>query len=175
MERVYLKKSDKLYRLAWTIFNAIFIRYSPVPLFKYRALIFRLWGSDVSNDGFIYPSTKVWDPRKLKVGVGACIGPNVEIYNVCQVSIGDSGLVSQYSFLCTASHDMNSKNFDLIGGDIKIGRNAWVCADCFIGPSVSIGKFAVCLARSVVVKDVVAYEIVGGNPAKTVNIRKGCE
>lgn len=173
MERVYLKKSDKLYRLAWTIFNAIFIRYSPVPLFKYRALLFRLWGSDVSNDGFIYSSTKVWDPRKLKVGVGACIGPNVEIYNVCQVSIGDGGLVSQHSYLCTASHDMNAKSFDLIGGDIKIGRNAWVCADCFIGPSTSIGEFAVCLARSVVVKDVVDYEIVGGNPAKTVNKRKG--
>ena len=175
MDKVVLRASDRLFRLVWTLFHLIFIRYSPVPFFTYRAFLFKLWGSEISRKAFIYPSVKVWDPRKLKMRRGSCIGPHVEIYNVCPVLIDENGLVSQYSYLCTASHDMNSKSFDLIGGKIFVGRNAWVCADCFVGPATHISDFAVCLARSVVVKNVDSFEIVGGNPAKTVNRRKQVE
>lgn len=173
MQRVYRSKFDKFFRVGWIVFHAIFIRYSPVPMFKYRAFLYRLWGADLNKDGLIYPSTLVWDPRRLKVGSGACIGPYVNVYNVCQVSIHNGGLVSQYSYLCTASHDFNNKEFHLIGAPINVGVGSWVCADCFIGPSVNIEKYAVCLARSVVVKDVQAYVITGGNPSKDVGRRKG--
>lgn len=173
MQRVYRSKFDKFYRVGWIVFHAILIRYSPVPMFKYRAYLYRLWGSDFNKNGLIYPSTRVWDPRQLKVGSGACIGPYANIYNVCQVSIQDGGLVSQYSYLCTASHDFNNKEFHLIGAAISVGVGSWICADCFIGPSVNIEKYAVCLARSVVVKDVQAYVITGGNPSKNIGLRKG--
>lgn len=175
MDRVYLSKFDKIYRGLWIIFHAILIRYSPVSMFKYRSFVYRLWGADVDKGGFIYPSTTVWDPRNLRLAVGACIGPHVNVYNVCQVSVGENALISQFAYLCTASHDFSSEAFYLIGAPIVVDAGSWVCADCFIGPSVTIGEKAVCLARSVVVKNVEEQSIVGGNPSKNVGSRNGAD
>ena len=47
----------------------------------------------------------------------------------------------------------------------------WVAADAFIGPGVTIGQAAVVGARAVVVKDVPAFAIMVGNPARQVGIR----
>ena len=41
----------------------------------------------------------------------------------------------------------------------------WLCTDSFIGPGVNVGEGAVVGARAVVVKDVLPWTIVAGNPA----------
>jgi putative colanic acid biosynthesis acetyltransferase WcaF len=55
---------------------------------------------------------------------------------------------------------------------ILIGSGIWIAAEAFIGPSVIIGNNAVVAARAVVVKNVDANTIVGGNPAKFIKTRK---
>jgi len=74
-------------------------------------------------------------------------------------------VVSQYSFLCAASRDISSLDKPLMVGAITIGENAWVAADAFVGPGVSIGEGAVVSARASVFKDVQAWAVVAGNPA----------
>jgi putative colanic acid biosynthesis acetyltransferase WcaF len=59
----------------------------------------------------------------------------------------------------------------LITAPITIGAGAWVCADVFVAPGVTIGEGAVAAARSVVVKDVEPWTIVAGNPARVVKKR----
>jgi putative colanic acid biosynthesis acetyltransferase WcaF len=54
---------------------------------------------------------------------------------------------------------------------IVIGDWAWVCADVFVGPGVTIGPGAVVGARSSVYKDVAPWTVVGGNPAKFIKKR----
>ena len=49
--------------------------------------------------------------------------------------------------------------------------DAWICADAFVGPEVTIGEGAVVGARAVAVKDVPAWTVVVGNPAKEVRKR----
>ncbi len=49
---------------------------------------------------------------------------------------------------------------------IHIGNHAFVGARCIIGKGVSIGEHSIIAAGSVVVKDVPADELWGGNPAK---------
>jgi putative colanic acid biosynthesis acetyltransferase WcaF len=46
-----------------------------------------------------------------------------------------------------------------------------VFADAFVGMNVTVGEGAVVAARAVVVKDVAAYEVVGGNPARVIGHR----
>lgn len=94
-----------------------------------------------------------------------CIGFDVDCYCVAPISIGAHAMVSQYSFLCTASHDIESPHLSLIASPISIGREAWVCADVFVGPGVSVGEGAVLAARSSVFKDVAPWTVVGGTPA----------
>ncbi|WP_110017729.1 Vat family streptogramin A O-acetyltransferase [Plasticicumulans acidivorans] len=56
-------------------------------------------------------------------------------------------------------------------GDTVIGNDVWIGYDVLIMPGVSIGNGAIVSSRSVVVADVPAYTIVGGNPAKPVRQR----
>lgn len=55
--------------------------------------------------------------------------------------------------------------------DIKIGHNAWIGDNVIVLPGVSVGNGAVIGAGSVVTKDVPAYAIFGGVPAKFIKYR----
>ena len=56
-------------------------------------------------------------------------------------------------------------------GDIIIGNDVWVCTGAKIMAGVTIGNGAVIAAGSVVVKNVPAYTVVAGNPARPVKQR----
>jgi virginiamycin A acetyltransferase len=56
-------------------------------------------------------------------------------------------------------------------GDTVVGNDVWLGYESLIMPGVQIGDGAIVAARSVVVKDVAPYTIVGGNPAKPIKQR----
>lgn len=56
-------------------------------------------------------------------------------------------------------------------GDTVIGNDVWIGYETTFMPGVKVGDGAVIAAKSVVVKDVPAYAIVGGNPAKCIRQR----
>ena len=56
-------------------------------------------------------------------------------------------------------------------GDIVIGNDVWIGSNVSIMSGVKIGDGAVIAAFSHVVRDVGAYEIVGGNPAQHIKFR----
>lgn len=62
--------------------------------------------------------------------------------------------------------------YDLpVKGDIVIGNDVWFGYNSLIKNGVTIGNGAIIAAGAVVVKDVPAYAIVAGNPAKVVKMR----
>ena len=56
-------------------------------------------------------------------------------------------------------------------GDTVIGNDVWLGREAMIMPGIHIGDGAIVSTRSVVVKDVEPYTIVGGNPAKVIKKR----
>jgi NDP-sugar pyrophosphorylase family protein len=56
-------------------------------------------------------------------------------------------------------------------GDVIIGNDVWIGAEAIIMSGVNIGDGAVIGARTVVTKDVPAYAISAGNPARVVKMR----
>jgi len=56
-------------------------------------------------------------------------------------------------------------------GDTVIGNDIWIGYDATIMPGVNIGDGSIIASCSVVTKDVPAYSIVGGNPAKLIRRR----
>lgn len=58
-----------------------------------------------------------------------------------------------------------------VKGDIIIGNDVWIGYDSLIRGGVKIGDGAIVATRSVVVKDVPPYAIVGGNPARIIKMR----
>lgn len=56
-------------------------------------------------------------------------------------------------------------------GDTVIGNDVWIGYEAVIMPGVSVGDGAIIAAKSVVVSDVPAYAVVGGNPAGKIRQR----
>jgi virginiamycin A acetyltransferase len=56
-------------------------------------------------------------------------------------------------------------------GDTVIGHDVWIGYDVLVMPGVRIGDGAIVSSRSVVVHDVPAYTVVGGNPAEAIKAR----
>lgn len=56
-------------------------------------------------------------------------------------------------------------------GDINIGNDVWIGLNSVILSGTTVGDGAVIGAGAIVTKDVSDYEIVGGNPAKSIKFR----
>ena len=118
------------------------------------------------------PSTRIWAPWRLVVGEESTLSHHVDCYCVGRITIGAHATVSQYSFLCTATHDISSVHMKLITRPIAIHDGAWVAAGVFVGPGVTIGEGAVAGARAMVVRDVAPWTVVAGNPARVLKRRE---
>lgn len=163
---------NKLGRVAWSLAWATLFRPSPRFLHGWRRLLLRMFGAKIGRGACPDPSARIWAPWNLEMGEHSCLGHNVDCYCVATVRIGANATVSQYSFLCTASHDYEDPHMGLTTAPITIGDGAWVAADAFLAPGVTVGEGAVVGARSMVYHDVDAWTVVAGNPARFIKPRQ---
>jgi len=130
--------------------------------------VLRLFGAVIEDGAHPYPSARIWAPWNLTMGEGSCLGDYARCYSVDRVILEPYATVSQYSFLCTASHEYRIEGMPLITAPITIGRHAWIAAEAFIGPGVTVGERAVVGARASVFRDVDPWTVMGGNPARVI-------
>lgn len=160
-------------RVLWGVAQ-LFFRFSPRPCFGWRAFLLRCFGARIGRSVNIYNSARIQFPWNLQIDDLAAVGERVILYNLGLLRIGHSATISQGSHLCGGTHDYTTSDMRLRCEPITIERNAWVCADAFIGPGVTVAEGAVVGARAAVFKDVAAWTIVGGNPAKQIGVRTLC-
>lgn len=130
------------------------------------------FGAKIGRQVHIYNSAVVYMPWNLQIGDWSAIGELVYIYNLGLVTIGSQSTVSHKAHLCAGSHDYTKATLPLLKLPIVIEDQAWICADAFIGPGVTIGEGAVVGARAVVIKDVPPWTVVAGNPARVIKERR---
>jgi putative colanic acid biosynthesis acetyltransferase WcaF len=159
-------------RILWMIIGKPLFRWSPRPMFGWRRFILRAFGATVGIGVNIYSSATIYFPWNLAVGDWSSIGEGALIYNLGPITIGDQVTVSQQAHLCAGTHDHTDPAMPLLKPPITIEDQAWICADAFVGPNVTVGEGAVVGARAVAVKDVPEWTIVGGNPARKIGQRK---
>ncbi len=159
---------NRVRRMLWSAVWWIAYRPSPRVLHGWRRVLLRMFGATIGKGAHPYPSARIWAPWNLTMGEGSCLGDYVQCYSVDRVTLEPHATVSQYSFLCTASHDYRVDGMPLITAPITIGRGAWVAADAFIGPGVMVGERAIVGARASVFRHVDPWTVVGGNPARLI-------
>jgi len=136
-----------------------------------RLMLLRLFGAKIGRRCLICRGAKFYAPWNFECGDFVCVGPRAEVYCKSKVIMGNQVVVSQDSYLCTASHDITSPVMKLLTKSIKIGDNIWIASRATILPGVTVNDGAVVGACAVVAKDVPAWSVVVGNPAKVVGIR----
>lgn len=121
------------------------------------------------------------DSRKfvpeIEIGNRVSIGESAHITCINKIIIGNNVLAGKKVLITDNAHGFSDR--DLFGlhpidrplvskGPVIINDNVWIGEKASILPGVTIGFGAIIGANSVVTKNVPAYAIVGGNPAKIV-------
>ena len=160
-------------RFAWNVVQATLFRWSPRPFHGFRAALLRLFGATIPAPGkvVIFPTARITFPAKLTLAPRSMVGPNVTLYNPAPITLQRGANLSQNCHLCSATHDFHRWDMPLVAKPITVGENAWLCADVFVGPGVTIGALAVVGARSVVMRDLPPAMVCVGQPCRPVKPR----
>ncbi|MDV1070710.1 MULTISPECIES: maltose acetyltransferase domain-containing protein [Klebsiella] len=100
------------------------------------------------------------------------IGDNCML-DVCPIHIGDNCMLAPGVHIYTATHPLDPVDRNSgqeYGKPVTIGHNVWIGGRAVINPGVAIGDNAVVASGSVVVKNVPANAVVGGNPAQIIKM-----
>ena len=131
----------------------------------------RAFGATIEEGAHPYPRARIWAPWNLHMKAHSCLSDDVDCYSVARITLGAYATVSQYSYLCSASHDYTKINMPMIAAPIFIEDEAWVAAAAFVGPGVTVGRGAVVGARTTVTSDVPPWQVVAGSPARHLQMR----
>lgn len=150
----------------WWLVQATLFRCSPQLLYGFRRWLLRRFGAQIGAGVIIRPSVSIPYPWKLKIGDHSWVGDDAVLYCFAPITIGNNVVVSQKSYLCAGTHDYRSPGFDIQAFPIVIEDEAWLAADVFVAPGVTIGRGAVVGARSSVFADLPPMMMCAGSPAR---------
>ncbi len=159
---------NRIGRVVWTIVAALFFRISPKPFHAWRSFLLKLFGAKVGKKVHVYPGAKIWAPWNLEIGDESAVANGAILYTQGKILIGKYVIISQGAHLCAGTHDYNLPDFPLITKPIIIEDYAWVAAEAFIHPGITIGTGSVVGARSVVTKNTSAWMVCAGHPCKSI-------
>ena len=164
-------RREVLRRWLWLAVQSTLFRWSPRPLHGFRAALLRLFDAEITGPVVIFPTARVTYPWRLTLAPRSMVGPYVNLYNLAPIRLEYGANLSQYCHLCAGTHDFTRWSMPLVAQPIVIGRNAWLGADVFVGPGVTVGELCVVGARSVVVKDLPARQVCVGSPCRPIRER----
>lgn len=165
-------RRQQLARALWGLVEATLFRLSPRPCHGWRRALLRLFGARLHPTARVYPRVRTWAPWNLTMAELATVADDVVIYSVAPISIGAATTVSQFGHLCAATHDHEDPTLPLVPRPIVIGSQCWLAAEVFVGPGVTIGTGTVVGARSAVLRDLPAWKVCVGTPARPVRDRR---
>ena len=152
--------------LLWQCVQATLFAWSPQPAYAWRRGLLRAFGAKVGRGVLVRQSARITYPWKVILGDHSWVGDHAELYSLGTIEIGPHAVVSQRTYLCAGTHDYQRIDFPLVAKPVRIEAEAWVAADCFVAPGVTVGHAAVVAARSTVLSDVPPCMIVAGTPAE---------
>jgi len=128
----------------------------------------RLKDVEVGRFSYVAADTVI---ARTKIGRFCSIGPGL----ICGYGEHPSGWVSTSPVFYSTNRQCGVSFSDSDMYDelkpIEIGNDVWIGARVFVRDGVSIGNGAIVAAGAVVMKDVPAYAVVGGVPARIIRYR----
>lgn len=140
---------------------------------NFKAKLYRWAGVKVGTNVELFQGIKVQGIGELEIQDRAFIGHEVlfMLNEGSKIIVEESSVVSSRSMLITGFHPITPEGKRIIGREgtcstVRVCKGAAVLAGCTVLPGVTVGEKALVAAGATVAKDVEAYTLVGGCPAR---------
>lgn len=134
---------EKIKEQLWRIVEIVLFRPSPKLFSLWRVFLLRVFGAKIGNSCYISNWAIFIHPWNICIGNNCGIDDYVFIKGDKRIVIGNYVSIGNYSKIIPSGHDIRSRNFEHCGKPITIGNGAFIGANSFIGPGVSVGEMAV--------------------------------
>lgn len=162
------KLKVQAYFVAVFLLNVI---YNALPFFALKKFFLARLGITVGRQSYIHTPVKFFSLRNLSIGDNSTVNPQCYLDARSGIRIGNNVNIAHNTKIYTLGHNINAPDLPLVGRPVEIGDDVFIFSNVIILPGVTVGKGSVIFPGSVVVKDVPAYSVVGGNPAKFIKER----
>lgn len=141
-----------------------------------KATFLRLNGAVVGRRCTFYPGVWIAPGRNLVVGDDVDFALGVLVTTAGGVTVGSRTLIGYGSRILSTNHVVPPRPGRVFGSGhekapVVIGPDVWIGAGCTILPGVTIGEGAIVASGAVVTRDVAAFSVVGGIPARLLKER----
>jgi len=172
LKRAFSRKRVATIKLqVWIIIIAIFnFTYKLLLFNNLKKIALRILGFRIGNHSYIHNPTFL-SLGKFTMGDYSVINPKCIIDNRGEIIVGNNVSIAHFCKIYTTGHDINCSYFTGAKKPVIIKDYAVLFSSCIIQPGVTIEEGAVVFPGSVVTKNIPAYSMVGGNPAKVVGKR----
>ena len=134
---------------------------------EYQEILDELFGGRLGEGSFLRAPLAGAAFDKMIIGKGVFINSNLLAMARGGITIEDNVQIAANVQLLSNNHDPYDRQV-LLCKPIVIKEGAWIGAGASIMAGVTIGKYAIVGAASVVTHDIGDYEVVVGNPAKVI-------
>ena len=147
------------------------------PLLNYfKALFLKLRGAKIGKRVVFYPGVWVAPGSDLVLGDDVDLALDVLLTTGGGVEIGDRTLIGYRTQILSTNHEVPSDKGRIFGSchvalKVTIGSDVWIGGGVMVMPGVTIGEGAIVAGGAVVTKNIPAFEIWGGVPAKKIKER----
>ena len=148
------------------IFNTFI---NKIPLSFVRNIFLVLWIKKYPIKTNFSKNITILNGRKIYVGNSVSFGEGCLLDGrKYSIKIGSHVCIGAFSSILTLGHDPQSNNFNDMGGDIIIEDFVEIGSKVTILPNIRIGHHSKILPGSVIIKDILPYTLVGGNPSNII-------
>ena len=134
---------------------------------EYFSIMKELFYNQIGENSVVNNQLTVVLPKNVKIGNGVTVMNGALMMAAGGITIEDKVMIAANVQLISNNHDPYIREV-LTCKPILIKYGAWVGAGATILPGVTVGKYAIIGANSVVNKDIPDYAVAVGSPAKVI-------
>jgi len=177
-ELKYLSRKE-MYSLKNYLINGIYLlfyglfKYWSIPFSNFlRFAILKIFCKSIKST-YISDGVTIWFPEGVSIGKNSSLNQGCNLYGLGGIEIGNNVRIACYTTIYSADHEFADEQKPVteqgyVLGKIIIEDDVWIGARVNINKGVRIGKGAVIGGGSVVTKDIPAYAVAVGVPARVI-------
>ena len=134
---------------------------------EYFSLMKELFYNQIGENSIIYNQLTVVRQKNVTIGKNVTVMNGVLMMSAGGITIEDNVMIAANVQLISNNHDPYDR-YVITCKPILIKEGAWIGAGATILPGVTIGKYAIIGANSIVNKNIPDYGVAVGSPAKVI-------